>query len=143
MNILFFLTPKAACSCVYDDYSVRQAMERMEKTTYTALPILSRDGKYRGTLAEGDVLWALKDLCDLDIHQAESRNIMEIVHRRDHAPVRVDTDIEDLMHKAIDQNFVPVLDDKEDFIGIVTRKAIMQYCIDHSMTRELAPVVNS
>ena len=32
MNILFFLTPKAACSCVYDDYSVRQAMERMEKT---------------------------------------------------------------------------------------------------------------
>ena len=143
MNILFFLTPKAACSCVYDDYSVRQAMERMEKTTYTALPILSCDGKYRGTLAEGDVLWALKDLCDLDIHQAESRNIMEIVHRRDHAPVRVDTDIEDLMHKAIDQNFVPVLDDKEDFIGIVTRKAIMQYCIDHSMTQELAPVVNS
>ena len=143
MNILFFLTPKAACSCVYDDYSVRQAMERMEKTTYTALPILSRDGKYRGTLAEGDVLWALKDLCNLDISEAEGRNIMEIVHRRDHAPVRVDTDIEDLMHKAIDQNFVPVLDDKEDFIGIVTRKAIMQYCIDHYMTQELDNVVNS
>lgn len=68
---------------------------------------------------------------------------MEIVHRRDHAPVRVDTDIEDLMHKAIDQNFVPVLDDKEDFIGIVTRKAIMQYCIDHYMTQELDNVVNS
>ena len=33
--------------------------------------------------------------------------------------------------------------DKEDFIGIVTRKAIMQYCIDHYMTQELDNVVNS
>ena len=63
MNILFFLTPKASCTCVYDDYSVRQAMERIEKTSYTSLPIISRDGKYCGTLTEGDLLWALKDRC--------------------------------------------------------------------------------
>ena len=29
-NILFFLTPKAMCAYVYDDYTVRQALEKME-----------------------------------------------------------------------------------------------------------------
>ena len=40
MNILFFLTPKAMCSYVDADSTLRQAMERMENSGYTALPIL-------------------------------------------------------------------------------------------------------
>ena len=43
-NILFFLTPKAMCSFVYDDYTIRQALERMESAGYAALPILSKQG---------------------------------------------------------------------------------------------------
>ncbi|MDD3164836.1 MAG: CBS domain-containing protein [Oscillospiraceae bacterium] len=130
---MFFLTPKAVCTCVRDDYTVRQAVEKMEKTTYTSLPIISRCGKYRGTLTEGDLLWALKNLCNMDMREAENRNIMEIVHRCDNAPVSADTNIEDLLCKAKDQNFVPVIDDKKDFIGLVARKAIVQYFIDHCL----------
>ena len=63
MNLLFFLTPKSSCSYLYDDYTLRQALERMEHSGYTALPILSRSGEYRGTLTEGDLLWAVKNLC--------------------------------------------------------------------------------
>ena len=48
-NILFFLTPKAMCSFVYDDYSVRQALEKMEVAHYAALPILNRKGEYSRT----------------------------------------------------------------------------------------------
>ena len=127
-NILFFLTPKAMCSFVYDDYSVRQALEKMEGGGYPALPILSRHGEYRGTLTEGDLLWALKNLCYMDIRQAEARRIMEITRRKDHVPVRVTTDMKDLVQRASSQNFVPVVDDKDAFIGIVTRSAIVKYC---------------
>ena len=59
-NILFFLTPKAMCAFLYDDYTVRQALEKMEAAHYAALPILNRRGEYRGTLTEGDLLWALQ-----------------------------------------------------------------------------------
>ena len=31
------------------------------------------------------------------------------------------------MSKAVNQNFVPVVDDKDIFIGIITRKDIIQY----------------
>ena len=58
-NILFFLLPKAMCAYLYDDYTVRQALEKMEAAGYQALPILNRRGEYRGTLTEGDLLWAM------------------------------------------------------------------------------------
>ena len=127
-NILFFLTPKAMCAYLYDDYTVRQALEKMESAGYAALPILNRRGEYRGTLTEGDLLWAIKNLCYMDMRQAAARRIMEIEHRRDYVPVRVNTNMHDLVHRASSQNFVPVVDDKETFIGIVTRGNIMKYC---------------
>ena len=129
-NVLFFLTPKAMCQFVYDDFTVRQALEKMESSGYTALPILNRRGEYRGTLSEGDVLWAMKNLCNMDLKQAESRRISEISRRKDNIPIRVTTSMRDLVERAIAQNFVPVVDDKDTFIGLVTRKAIISYCME-------------
>lgn len=130
-NILFFLTPKAMCSFLYDDYTMRQALEKMEAANYTALPILNKRGEYRGTLTEGDLLWGIKNMCYMDMRQAEAHRIMEISRRRDNLPVRVTTSMEDLVERATTQNFVPVVDDKDAFIGIVTRSNIMKYCCQH------------
>ena len=128
-NILFFLTPKAMCQFVYDDFTVRQALEKMESSGYTALPILNKRGEYRGTLSEGDVLWAMKNMCNMDLRMAESRRIMEISRRKDNIPVRVTTSMRDLIERAVGQNFVPVVDDKDTFIGLITRKAIISFCM--------------
>lgn len=127
-NILFFMTPKAMCHHLYDDFTIRQALEKMEAVGFTALPILNRRGEYRGSLTEGDLLWALKNMCKMDMRQAEARRIMEIQRRRDNIPVRVNTSMYELVERAIYQNFVPVVDDKETFIGIVTRSNIVKYC---------------
>ena len=133
-NILFFLTPKAMCSFVYDDYTVRQALEKMEAAAFAALPILNKKGEYRGTLTEGDLLWALKNMCYLDMRQAEARKIMEIPRRKDYIPVPVTTSMYDLVQRASAQNFVPVVDDKNAFIGIITRSSLIKYC-----TQQLFP----
>jgi len=130
MNILFFLTPKATCSYVYSDHSIRQALERMESTGYATIPILDRSGCYVGTLTEGDLLWAVKNLCGMDLKRTEGTGIMEIKHRKDYAPVSVNTDMDDLVAKAVDQNFVPVVDDKDSFIGLITRRCMMQHFVN-------------
>lgn len=127
-NILFFLMPKAMCAYLYDDYTIRQAMEKMESVGYSSIPILNRHGEYRGTLTEGDLLWALKYICYMDMRQAEAHRIGEIERRKDNVPVRVTTSMHDLIDRASTQNFVPVVDDKDAFIGIVTRRSIIQYC---------------
>ena len=136
MNILFFLTPKATCAYVRAEDTIRQAMERMEASHYAALPILKKDGTYCGTLTEGDLLWAIKNLGIIDVRDMENHGIMEISHRRDNEPVKVSMNMEDLMSKAVEQNFVPVVDDRNSFIGIITRKAIMQYCMDHYIVKD-------
>lgn len=127
-NILFSLTPKAMCAFLYDDYTVRQALEKMESAGYSSLPILNKRGEYRGTLTEGDLLWALKNMCYMDMRQAEAHRIMSITHRKDYIPVKVTANMHDLVDRAKSQNFVPVVDDKDTFIGIITRSAIIQYC---------------
>ncbi len=129
-NILFFLTPTAMCAYLYADFTIRQAMEKMEVASYAAIPILDRHGAYRGTLTEGDLLWAMKNLCQMDMRQAESRRIMEISRRKDNLPVQITTSMQDLIERASQQNFVPVVDDYGAFIGLITRKAIIQYCHD-------------
>lgn len=134
MNILFLLIPKAKCAYLRSEDTIRQALEKMESCGYAALPILSKDGRYKGTLTEGDLLWAIKNLEITNLRDMEDHGIMEIAHRRDNAPVSVSNQVEDLMSKAVAQNFVPVVDDRGTFIGIVTRKAIMQYFVDHYMT---------
>ena len=78
--------------------------------------------------AEGDLLWALKNMCYMDMRQAEARRIMEIARRRDNVPVRITASMHDLIDRASNQNFVPVVDDKDAFIGIVKRSSIVQYC---------------
>ena len=127
-NNLVFLTPKAMCAFLYDEYTMRQALEKMESAGFAALPILNKRGEYRGTLTEGDLLWAIKNMCYMDMRQAEAHRIMEISRRKDNIPVRVTTSMHELVERASTQNFVPVVDDKDTFIGIITRSAIMKYC---------------
>ena len=116
------------CAFVYDDHTIRQALEKMESAGYSALPILNKRGEYRGTLTEGDLLWGIKNMCYMDIRQAEAHRIMEISRRKNYVPVRVTTSMHELVERASSQNFVPVVDDKDAFIGIVTRSAIIRYC---------------
>ena len=53
MNLLFFLTPKSEVAYVEESDSLRQVLEKMEYHGYTAVPLLSPDGRYIGTITEG------------------------------------------------------------------------------------------
>ena len=131
MNILFFRTPKSEVEFVYDDYTLRQTIEKMEYHRYSEVPVINRGGKYVGTITEGDLLWYVKEDWDLNIREAENVRIMNIKRKRKTAAVSVNANMEDLIEKAMNQNFVPVVDDKEIFIGIVKRKDIIHYCYEH------------
>ena len=130
MKIVFFLTPKSEVAYIHDDESLRQVLEKMEYHKYSAVPIISRQGTYVGTITEGDLLWYIKNQLDLNLQEARRILITNVPRRSDNTPVSIDSNMEDLLDKAMKQNFVPVLDDKKSFIGIVTRKDIMKYFAD-------------
>lgn len=128
MNILFFLKPKGECIYVYEDDPLRQVLEVMEKYRYASIPMISRTtGTYKGTITEGDLLWEIKNRHDLNIHNTEGIRIKEIKRHRDNQPVSAGAKMEDLISKVVQQNFVPVIDGQKCFIGIITRKNVIEY----------------
>ena len=126
MNILFFLSPKQDLMYVYDDFTLRQTLEKWSNQRFATIPVLKRNGEYLGTMTEGDILWGIKSIHGLDIDASEDIPIASFPRRRDYKAVPVTTDMHALLNAAVDQNFVPVVDDRNVFIGIVRRTAILQ-----------------
>ena len=132
MNIAYFLTPKSSVAYLYEDCTFRQGLEKMRHRGYAAIPVISRDGRYVGTVSEGDFLWRILEpgasgqdgsFSMRDMERLQIRDIL----KSDRPPVRITVSMEDLVTSAMKQNFVPVVDDLGSFIGIVTRKDIIRY----------------
>lgn len=123
MNVLMLLTNKADTAYLYENDTIRDGLEKLRQSGYTAIPVLDREGHYVGSVSEGDFLWNLLDhRMEKEFTGKRVRHIM----RKDFSPaVRVDVPMESLLSSAIRQNFIPVTDDRGFFIGIVTRKDII------------------
>ncbi len=128
MNILFFLTPKSEVSYIVENQTIREALEVLAEHKHAAVPMISEMGKYIGTITEGDILRRFLEDSNLSIDEMQHFPIRDIPRRTVNRPVSINEEVQDLFSAAILQNFVPVIDDDKVFIGIVTRKDIMQYC---------------
>ncbi|MFC3886236.1 CBS domain-containing protein [Bacillus songklensis] len=128
MNVAFFLIPKSDLVYIKINSTMRQALEKMEYHRYSAVPLVDEKGRYAGTLTEGDLLWKLKNTPSLDFSNTHKLRLYEVRLHRFNEPVKIDAEIENLFSRAIEQNFVPVIDDNGIFIGIVRRREIIEYC---------------
>ena len=113
MNISFFLQPKCKVAYIYNDDTIRQGLQKMNYYGYSAIPVLDENEHYVGTITEGDFLWHIcrikqNNAMEVDIKELEKQRVNELYFRSN-------------------QNFVPVVDDRGVFIGIITRKDVITY----------------
>lgn len=134
MNIASFLIPKSDVACLYEDFTLRQSLEKIRYHGYAAIPVLTNDDKYICTISEGDFLWYLienedneKELHKVSMKSIENMSIKDIIREDKNPPVRITSTIEELLTRSINQNFIPVIDDRDYFIGIITRKDIIKH----------------
>ena len=126
MNIAYFLLPKSRIAYLYDDFTIRQGLEKMRNRGYTAIPVITRDGRYAGTVSEGDFLWKLLDTNDPSLKKAEELRVRDVIGSK-YPAVRITVTMDALLESAMNQNFIPVVDDLGNFTGSVTRKDIIRY----------------
>ncbi|MGI6227845.1 MAG: CBS domain-containing protein [Peptococcales bacterium] len=126
-NISFFLIPKQDVVYLNTNATMRQALEKMEYHRYSAVPLIDDNGKYVGTVTEGDLLWQIKNTPGLSFENTHKISISDVPQRVQNVPVKISAKMEDLVELAITQNFVPVVDDNDVFIGIVRRREIIEY----------------
>ena len=130
MNILFLLMPKSTVAYVYGDDSLKHGLEKIKAYYYTAIPVLNRSGEYIGTVNEGDFLWHMLDKESFGNNHHEEYKITDIMRENWNPPVKISATIDDLLFKVMVQNFVPVVDDRNLFMGIITRKDVIKYYYD-------------
>ena len=133
LNIAYFLLPKNRAAFLYDDCTFRQGLEKMRHHGYKVIPVIARDGRYIGTVSEGDFLWRLLNtesdspIFERTMRDLEHLPVREILRPDGYPSVGITASMEELLTSAMNQNFIPVVDDAGIFIGLVTRKEIIRY----------------
>lgn len=129
-NLLLILKPKSTIVYLEEKMTLRQALEKMRFHGYTAVPVIDEEGKYIGTVSEGDFLWHILDHKENSIYDLEKVSLKEIIRPNFNPCVKVYTPIENLAEQILNQNFVPVIDDQGVLMGIVTRQNVIRYLMD-------------
>lgn len=130
MNVLRFMIPKSLVEYVTEDNTVRQALEKMRYHRYAAIPVLDGEGKYIGTLRNDDILKYFLDSGSFDARTAERDGVVEILDGDYSRPVYHNASMNELIEKVKEHNFVPVVDDRGCFIGIVLRRDVLNYLLN-------------
>ena len=130
MNILRFLVPKSSVEYISSEATVRQAYEKMRYHSYVAIPVLDDDGTYVGTLRKDDIYKYFFDKGEIDFRAAEKEGITHLLDKEYSRPLYHNSAIEDMMDSVIEHNFVPVVDDRGCFIGIVLRRDVLNFLFD-------------
>ncbi len=84
MNVLYFLTPKAEVEYISVNSTVRQGLEKMRYHGFSAIPVIDDEGRYKGTVTEGDFLWALYNDNNPDLKKLEKTELKTIIHKNYH-----------------------------------------------------------
>ena len=128
MNILRFMIPKSMVSYVEVDNTVRQALEKMRFHRYVAIPVLDKVGKYVGTLRNDDLFEYFLDSGNFNSRSAEKDEV-SLLLRSVYKPVYHNATLAELIENVKEHNFVPVVDDRDCFIGIILRRDILNFLL--------------
>ena len=130
MNIMRFIIPKSLVEYIRNDSTVRQAIEKMRFHRYVAIPVIDKDGVYCGTLRNDDILKFLLEVGKADLREAELTKVEDIYEPGYSKPLYHNAGVEELFELVKEHNFVPVVDDRGCFIGIILRRDVMNYLIE-------------
>ncbi|MCU6762716.1 Predicted transcriptional regulator with C-terminal CBS domains [uncultured Roseburia sp.] len=124
MNALMLLKNKDSVSYLYETDSIQTGLEELHRHGYTAIPVLTLEGTYAGSISEGDFLRHLVKHSGKGF--SSNTQIREIMRANFNPAVRIDVEMEELLELSMKQNFIPVVDDRDFFIGIITRQDIIK-----------------
>ena len=129
-NILSLITPKTNLVYLTDEMTIRQGLEKMRVHRFTAIPIINaKDGTYVGSVGEGDMLYNLVKEESVSVKELENKKITKIIREGFMPAMKVDMSMEELINSITIQNYVPIVDDRNILMGIVTRRNLMKYLV--------------
>lgn len=127
MNIITLLTPKEDTFYLDSKSTIRQALEKYDYHKFSVVPLIDKEGHYITTLSEGDILRFIKNNCNFDLDVAETQTVDVIEKYRPYKALDISSPIKEVVQLSFEQNFIPMVDDRGMYIGLIKRKGILEY----------------
>ena len=119
-----FLTPARNLAVLIDTHNVDHAILVLSQISYTRVPVVTDQMKYVGTISLTDILsYQMKHDYSDEVFLS-----MDIVHmtKMDGERLGKDYTVTEVLHKLVEESFLPVVSEDGVFEGIITRKSILK-----------------
>ena len=119
-----FLTPARNLAVLIDTHNVDHAILVLSQISYTRVPVVTDQMKYVGTISLTDILsYQMKHDYSDEVFLS-----MDIVHmtKTDGERLGKDYTVTEVLHKLVEESFLPVVSEDGVFEGIITRKSILK-----------------
>lgn len=133
MYVSPLLTPKQSVVYLYDSDSVEYALKKLRASGFKEVPVITKEGKYCGVISEGNFLWNLLD------EKAKKQDKVINFCRKTNPAIRITTTVDGILERIMDENFIPVIDDRGYFCGIVTRKNVIKHLVKIVVNQQQIP----
>ena len=124
-KMLDFMIPADNVANVIDQHTLSTGLLILPQSNYTMIPVLSAESKLMGVISMSMIIKAVMTVDAIEMERLDELKVRDVMLSQ---PVRVQTNchLADVLNYLIDQNFVCVVDGDNRFLGIITRKNVMQ-----------------
>lgn len=119
------LTPSSNVSMVFADNSLLHAVMILNNTSYTKIPVLDYQNKFRGLISTQKIIQYVGDKIYEGFDILNNYKVDEAIDENYYC-INQNTDFEDILNALVDNNFLIVTSDDNTFVGIITRSAILK-----------------
>lgn len=128
MTLLSTLIPKSDVACLDGDDTLRAAVAKMAHHRYATIPVIGSQGHYLYCISTGDILFYLQEH-DLTLREMENVSLSVVPIYRPLTALPLTSDEQNIKEALLNQTFVPMVDERGIFVGIITRKSLTQYLL--------------
>lgn len=118
------MTSKDKVTCLYNDMDLQECYKKLSESHFTMIPVLEREsGRYLYSLSTLDILKSIMESNSLE--KALKSPLTSIETERLIICAPIESEVADLVDLIANQNFVPIVNKKGEFEGIITRRKLI------------------
>ena len=108
-----------------DTNNLEHALLVLTNIGYSKIPVLNKEQQLVGLISLSNVVSEMFDTESINLERLAKVQVSDVMDKNVKATM-LPFNIEKILNLLVDSNFIPVVDEKEKFLGIITRKEILK-----------------
>ena len=120
-----------------EDHTLEHAMLVLTNVRYSLIPVLNKKNKIVGLISLAMILQKITGVEQIHMNQLGKYKVREVM-RTEFPIIHQDTQVEEVLNELVDESFICIVNEENEFVGIVTRKELLKRInfMVHELTRK-------